>query len=61
MDKLLRNGLLNIIIVTSHIGKQMLRGNFFKFSEDIIKRSFAGCTSTERVSSNHLSSNNQMC
>ena len=61
VNKLLRNGLLDVIIVTPQIRKQTLRGNFFKFSGEIIKRRFAGCTGTERASSNHLSSNNQMC
>lgn len=61
MNKMLRNGLLDVIIVTPQTGKQTVRGNFFKFGGDIIKWSFAGCTGTERVSSNHLSSNNQMC
>jgi len=61
MNKLLRNGLLDVVIVTPQIGKQMLRGNLFKCSGEIIKWNFVGCTGTERVSSNHLFSNNQMC
>jgi len=61
VNELLRSGLQDIIVVTPQAEKLTLRGNFFKLGGDIIKWSFAGCTGTERVSSNHLSSNNQMC
>lgn len=60
VNKLLRNGLLDVVIVTPQIGKQTFRGNFFKFSGDIVKWSFTGYAGTETVISKHLSSNNQM-
>lgn len=61
VSELLRNGLLDVITVTPQTGKLTQRGNIFKLSGDIIKWSCVGCAGTERVSSNHLSSNNQMC